>query len=159
MDKQSQSLYVSALGALAFVLIVTFLVWASQVYPQIAVSTSQEDTAQSEVSAGTKEAKGEVVYEMSGDAAHGEELFAATCSACHGPDGTGIEGLGKDMTTSEFIAGQTDANLISFIKSGRPTSDPLNTTGVDMPPKGGNPALSDEDLNDIVTYIRTLHVN
>ena len=79
-----------------------------------------------------------------------------TCAACHGPAGEGIEGLGKDMTTSEFIAGNTDDELVAFIKVGRDPSDPLNTTGVGMPASGGNPALSDEDLFDIVAYIRTL---
>ena len=92
-----------------------------------------------------------------GDAAHGQELFAQTCSACHGPDGKGIEGLGRDMTTSEFIAEQSDEELVEFIKVGRRPSDPLNTTGVDMPPKGGNPTVSDDDLFDIVAYIRTIH--
>ena len=38
----------------------------------------------------------------------------------------------------------------------RGPADPLNTTGVGMPSKGGNPALTDEDLYDIVAYIRTL---
>ena len=160
MDKQSQSLYVPALGALAFVLIVTFLVWATQVPPPGVESTSQEAVANSEVAAVAEEmAEEEIVYAMSGDAVHGEELFASTCSACHGPGGIGVEGLGKDMTESEFIAGQTDAELITFIKLGRSTGDPLNTTGIDMPPKGGNPSLSEEDLNDIVTYIRTIHTN
>ena len=42
------------------------------------------------------------------------------------------------------------------LKTGRSTSDPANTTGVDMPPKGGNPALTDQDLLDIIAYIRTL---
>jgi disulfide bond formation protein DsbB len=46
--------------------------------------------------------------------------------------------------------------MLTFIKTGRPSGDPLNTTGVDMPPKGGNPALSDEQILDIVAYIRTL---
>lgn len=91
-----------------------------------------------------------------GDPAAGKELFAGTCSACHGPNGEGVPGLGKDMTTSEFIAGKTDAELIAFIKQGRDPSDPLNTTGVAMPPKGGNPALSDQDLANIVAHIRTL---
>jgi disulfide bond formation protein DsbB len=91
-----------------------------------------------------------------GDPAVGKELFAGTCSACHGPTGEGVPGLGKDMTTSEFIAGKTDAELIAFIKQGRDPSDPLNTTGVAMPPKGGNPALSDQDLTNIVAFIRTL---
>jgi disulfide bond formation protein DsbB len=90
-----------------------------------------------------------------GDPVKGKELFV-TCAACHGPNGEGVEGLGKDMTASEFIAGKSDAELVEFIKVGRAPDDPLNTTGVAMLPKGGNPALTDEDLNDIVAYIRTL---
>ena len=91
-----------------------------------------------------------------GDAVKGEEQFTATCLACHGVGGVGIEGLGKDMTTSEFIKGLSDAELLAFIKTGRSMSDPANTTGVDMPLKGGNPALTDENINDIIAYIRTL---
>lgn len=91
-----------------------------------------------------------------GDAAAGEPLFQSTCAACHGPDGKGLPNLGKDFTGSEFVTEQSDAELVAFIKEGRPVSDPANTTGVDMPPKGGNPALTDEDLFDIVAYIRTL---
>ncbi len=90
-----------------------------------------------------------------GDPVRGEELFV-TCAACHGPNGEGVEGLGKDMTASEFIASKSDDELVEFIKVGRAPDDPLNTTGVAMLPKGGNPALSDEDLYDIVAYIRTL---
>jgi disulfide bond formation protein DsbB len=92
-----------------------------------------------------------------GDAAQGEELFAKTCAACHGPEGKGIEGLGRDMTSSEFIAEKSDEELVEFIKVGRRPGDPLNTTGVDMPPKGGNPSLADDDLYDIVAFIRTVH--
>jgi disulfide bond formation protein DsbB len=91
-----------------------------------------------------------------GDAAVGEKAFVATCSACHGPKGEGIQNLGKDMTTSQFIAGKTDDELVAFVKVGRDPSDPLNTTGVAMPPKGGNPALQDQDLYNIVAYIRSL---
>ena len=90
-----------------------------------------------------------------GDPVKGEELFV-TCAACHGPKGEGVAGLGKDMTTSEFIAGKSDDELVEFIKVGRAPDDPLNTTGVAMLPKGGNPSLSDEDLYDLVAYIRTL---
>ena len=91
-----------------------------------------------------------------GDAVHGEELFVSTCFACHGEGGVGIEGLGKDMTTSEFIKGLSDKELLAFIKVGRSVSDPDNTTGVDMPLKGGNPALTDDDIIDIIAYMRTL---
>jgi mono/diheme cytochrome c family protein len=92
-----------------------------------------------------------------GDVAAGQTLFDGTCVSCHGPGGTGLPGLGKDLTTSEFIADQTDAQLVEFLKVGRPASDPANTTGVDMPPKGGNPALDDQDIVDIVAYLRSIH--
>ena len=91
-----------------------------------------------------------------GDAAAGETKFVGTCSSCHGPDAAGLPGLGKNLVTSEFAKGLTDAELLTFVKTGRSTSDPANTTGVDMPPKGGNPALTDQDLLDIIAYIRTL---
>lgn len=92
-----------------------------------------------------------------GDAAAGKALFASTCAACHGPEGKGVTGLGKDMTHSEFIAEKTDAELLEFIKAGRAPDDPLNTTGVLMPPKGGNPSFTDEQLMDIVAFVRSIH--
>ncbi|MBL8164934.1 MAG: c-type cytochrome, partial [Anaerolineae bacterium] len=85
----------------------------------------------------------------------GRNLFI-TCSACHGPEGRGLPNLGKDLVASEFVAAQTDDELVQFIITGRPIWDPLNTTGIDMPGKGGNPAMTTEDIQAIVAYIRTL---
>jgi disulfide bond formation protein DsbB len=92
-----------------------------------------------------------------GDAAKGATHFATTCSACHGADAKGLPGLGKDLTASDWVKTQTDEQLVNFIKTGRPASDPLNTTGIDMPPKGGNPALTDADITDVVAYIRSIN--
>ncbi len=92
-----------------------------------------------------------------GDAANGQKLYAQICVACHGPEGKGVQGLGKDLTTSTWVAGQTDGQLIEFIKKGRDPGDPLNTTGVAMPPKGGNPALKDQEIADIVAFVRSIH--
>jgi mono/diheme cytochrome c family protein len=92
-----------------------------------------------------------------GDAIAGKAAYATTCTACHGANATGVVGLGKDLTTSEFLAGMSDEQVLEFLQVGRPASDPLNTTGVDMPPKGGNPALSEDDLRNIVAYLRTIH--
>ncbi|MDE3099330.1 MAG: cytochrome c [Verrucomicrobiota bacterium] len=89
-------------------------------------------------------------------AEHGQQLFTATCSGCHGPQGAGIPHLGKDLQTSKFVAGLSDDQLVDFITQGRAANDPLNTTHVAMPPKGGNPALSAQDLRDIVAYLRQL---
>ncbi len=92
-----------------------------------------------------------------GDVNKGKDLFGMSCSACHGPEGRGVKGLGKDMTSSQFIAGKSDDELLAFIKIGRPIGDPLNTTGVLMPPKGGNPALTDQQLRNIIAFIRTIN--
>lgn len=91
-----------------------------------------------------------------GDAEAGKTLFTASCSSCHGPEGLGVEGLGKDLTTSEFVKGLSNDELIAFIEVGRGAEDPANTTGVAMPPKGGNPALTSEDLANAVAFIRSI---
>jgi disulfide bond formation protein DsbB len=92
----------------------------------------------------------------SGDATKGKALYVSACSACHGSSGEGVTGLGKSWTGSTFIQGLDDDEMLAFIKKGRPIGDPANTTGVDMPPKGGNPALNDEDLLNIIAFMRTL---
>ena len=91
-----------------------------------------------------------------GDAANGEAVFGRNCIACHGAAGVGITGLGKPMPGSAFIAGLSDTELIRFIKEGRSPDHPDSTTGADMPPKGGDSSLTDQDLADVVAYIRTL---
>jgi mono/diheme cytochrome c family protein len=150
-NKESEFLFVPIISAVLLILVVTALVWLNQVGPSVQASTETES------SEAVEQESGQVTQPLAGDPAVGQELFAGTCAACHGPQGEGIPGLGKDMTTSQFIAGKTDQELIDFIKVGRDPSDPLNTTGVAMPPKGGNPALSDQDLADIVAFIRTIH--
>ncbi|MBK8048985.1 MAG: cytochrome c [Anaerolineales bacterium] len=92
-----------------------------------------------------------------GDAEAGKKLFATACVACHGPNGEGVQGLGKDLKVSTFVAENDDAQMLEFLKKGRDVTDPLNTTKVAMPPKGGNPALNDQDLANLVAYIRSLH--
>ena len=91
------------------------------------------------------------------DIAQGEKLFTSTCSACHGPDAKGLPNLGKDLTTSEYVRDSDDDTLLTLLKEGRPSGHELNTTGVDMPPKGGNPALSEGDLLKIVAFMRSIN--
>lgn len=88
--------------------------------------------------------------------AEGAALYKITCAACHGQEGRGVTGLGKDMTTSPFVKGLDDAGLAAFIKVGRASDDPANTTKVPMPPMGGNPKLTDDQLDAIIKHIRSL---
>jgi disulfide bond formation protein DsbB len=89
--------------------------------------------------------------------AAGLELFNESCVACHAEGGVGVEGLGKPLVASEFVAGLSDAELVEFIIVGRDTSDPLNTSGIAMPAKGGNAALTEADLENIAAYIRSIN--
>ena len=88
--------------------------------------------------------------------AEGHELFKRTCATCHGPSGEGIAALGKSLNANDFVKETSDTELVEFMKLGRPATHPDNTRGIDMPPKGGNPMLTDEDLTKIATYVRSL---
>lgn len=110
----------------------------------------------------TEEEKAKALAAAGGDAelaeyiASGQKLYASTCIACHGPGGVGVAGNGKPLTVSEFVRKTNDDDLLAFIKKGRDPGDPANTTGVGMPAKGGNPALSDDDILDVIAYLRSL---
>jgi len=93
------------------------------------------------------------------DAVRGRTLWIDSCRACHGIRGEGIPGQGKSFRGSAFIPAQSDEGLIAFIKIGRPAAHPLNSTGIAMPSKGGNPLLTDQDLADIVAHLRTFSIS
>ena len=88
--------------------------------------------------------------------AQGHKLFRGTCARCHGPNGEGMPRLGKDLHANAFGKGSSDQELLDFLEKGRSAADPLNERGIDMPAKGGNPTLTEEDLALIVAYLRSL---
>lgn len=90
-----------------------------------------------------------------GDPDAGVKVYSGTCAACHSPDLSGVRGLGKPLAPSDFVASNSQEELIAFLKVGRPASDPLNTQGVDMPPKGGNPSLTDQDLANVSAFLKS----
>ncbi|MBI5666976.1 MAG: c-type cytochrome [Chloroflexi bacterium] len=131
----------------------------------VAVAPTIEATVEVTAEA-TPEATGEATAEAAAVAwnldpqavAAGDTVYHTVCMACHGFNGEGIQGLGKALVGSDFVNSLSDEALAAFIIQGRDVSDPLNTTGVMMPPRGGNPALSDQDVMHTVAYIRSLNV-
>jgi disulfide bond formation protein DsbB len=87
--------------------------------------------------------------------ARGQQLYAQACAACHGVDAQGVLNLGNQLAGSEFVASQTDLELLAMVRAGRDLSDPNNTSGLVMPASGGRPDLSDEDLLAIIAFIRS----
>jgi len=86
----------------------------------------------------------------------GEAVYQEACIACHGRDGEGIEGFGRPLAQSEYIASKTDEEIFDVIVEGRSANDPENTSGVAMAPRGGFPDLSDAEVRTVITYLRTL---
>lgn len=84
----------------------------------------------------------------------GQSAYLGTCAACHGTNARGITGLGKTLLGSPFVRDKDDVELTTFVIQGRTIWDAANTTGVAMPARGGNPGLSDQDIRNIVAYIR-----
>lgn len=89
-----------------------------------------------------------------GDAVAGLDVYKGSCAGCHGRDLAGISGLGLQLAPSDFVSQQTEDELVDFILVGLPASDPANTTGVDMPPKGGNTSLTDQAVHDVAAYLK-----
>lgn len=118
--------------------------------PEVVVTGPSEE----QKTAALKAAGGDA--ELAEYIANGDTLFHSTCIACHGKGGVGVPGNGKALVNNSFIQSLADDPLFEFIKKGRAPSDPKNTTGIQMPPKGGNPALTDDDILDIIAYLRTL---
>ncbi len=86
----------------------------------------------------------------------GRMVFSGTCSSCHDIDGFGLPGLGADLHDGGFVMSKNDKEMLTFLKIGRQSWDADSKMKLQMPAKGGNPALNEEHLKDVVAYLRVL---
>lgn len=86
----------------------------------------------------------------------GAAHYRASCAVCHGREGQGLTGLGTRLAGNDFVKTQSDQALLEFLVRGRSPRDPASRTGQMMPPRGGNPALAEDDLRAIVAFLREL---
>ncbi|KKO44062.1 hypothetical protein WG68_17220 [Arsukibacterium ikkense] len=78
-----------------------------------------------------------------GNALRGKKLYSKNCASCHGNEGQGITGTA--LADQLFLASATDSYLKYAIVNGR--------DGTPMQSFAGT--LQDEDINDVVAYIRS----
>jgi mono/diheme cytochrome c family protein len=84
-----------------------------------------------------------------GDAARGDKVYHTTCVACHGEDGRGVVPGAPDFTKKGGVLSKPHSSLTLHIKNGfHSPGKPLA-----MPPKGGNPDLTDQDIKDVHAYL------
>jgi mono/diheme cytochrome c family protein len=91
---------------------------------------------------------------LPGDPARGATLYGQNCATCHGANLEG--GIGAVLNPIDKLPGVANALdpnfLIDVITNGR-QPQPGDPKQIAMPPKGGNPSLTDQDIKDLAAYI------
>lgn len=100
------------------------------------------------------QAPAEVERFKGGDVAHGHTLFERYCHGCHGPDGRGA-----GMTFMPHIGNLTKKGYIEFLPDSFLYTVILEG-GAAVGKSGFMPSwkstLSDQDIKDVIAFIRTL---
>ena len=91
----------------------------------------------------------------------GKRLYDRFCAECHGANGDGVSEMGTLLAKSGKIPpsnliddtwklGSTDGEIFMVIRDG---------SGANMAMKGlnGKPGIVDEDMWNVVNYVRSLH--
>ncbi|MFQ5566004.1 MAG: c-type cytochrome [Paracoccaceae bacterium] len=94
--------------------------------------------------------------EAHGDPRLGEQWYNNICSTCHGVDGDGYEagGTGTAIGLPGFLDKASDGFIRETIKHGR-----SNTRMLPFQGSAGLANLSDEEIDDIIVYLRSLAAN
>lgn len=86
-----------------------------------------------------------------GDAERGRDLYSQTCVACHSANGEGaFEGVPNLMIASGRLSKPDEILLANMINGFQSAGSPMA-----MPPRGGNPDLTDQDMAHVLAFLRT----
>lgn len=80
-----------------------------------------------------------------------ETLYMQTCYICHGDDGTGYMPGVPDLKDNKKLFVDKETRIARRIKQGMDSNGSIS-----MPPKGGNPNLSDAEILALVRYVKQL---
>jgi mono/diheme cytochrome c family protein len=86
--------------------------------------------------------------------ARGVNVYAANCAACHMPTGTGFSGMFPALAGNPVVNSQNPVSLIHIILSGS-TMPPTQGAPMAAVMPGFASRLSDREIADVVTYIRS----
>ena len=105
-------------------------------------AANQEEGQVTEAVPETEEQAEESGTETTASNGQGEEIYQQTCSSCHA---TGVAGAPK-VGDTEAWRGLIEKGEDQLVQSA------VNGIGA-MPPKGGNPSLSEEEITAAVNYM------
>ena len=134
-----------------------YLVW----YQLMGIAPDQHEQYENQVAEATAkygldkqndEAQSTFVYTVSDDPeaiARGQEIYMGTgnlCFTCHGNEGQGL--VGPNLTDNKWIHGCSADEVATAIKVGFPLKG--------MVAYGSGAVMSDEQVNDVISYIASL---
>ena len=108
------------------------------------VRVEGEELPMEEMAEATEEAAMEVASEP---ADPGKQVYSSLCFSCHGTGLPGIPQLGDKSAWAERVAKGTDTLYANAINGY------IGSSGIPMPAKGGNSALSDDEVKAAVDYM------
>lgn len=83
-------------------------------------------------------------------ASHGKAVYERTCIACHGKDGRGaLPGVAPLGGKGGRLAKPDPVLIKNMIEGVRSPGSPMA-----MPPKGGDPSLTEQDIAAVLQYMR-----
>ena len=100
---------------------------------------------------------GTALVARAGSPDEGKKLYEQYCATCHGQSGKGdgpaaaaLDPKPRDHTNKEYMSKLSDDDLLKVIKNGGASigKSPI------MPPWGA--ALKDDQIKDVIAYVRTL---
>lgn len=80
-----------------------------------------------------------------------EDIYVKSCYVCHGENASGNMPGVPDLANNERLFTDREDNIVERIKTG------IQTPGnIAMPPNGGNPDLTDEELLSVLRYVKKI---
>jgi len=90
--------------------------------------------------------------------AFGYKIFRNFCATCHGFNGEGVDGLAPPLENSEYVRGSTKRLALVLLHG---LAGPVHVNGTlyelngTMPGLANNPAFTDRDIKNIISYLHS----
>jgi len=85
----------------------------------------------------------------------GSQLYVQNCMVCHADDGSGAMPGVSDLTEVRTWSSMPENELLARLEKGIQKAE----DAISMPPKGGNPELSDDDMKKIIIFMKAEFLN
>lgn len=89
-------------------------------------------------------------FDLKASVARGKDVYEANCVTCHMAEGEGIEGAFPPLAKSDYLDDKT--RLIKVVLQG--VRGPMKINGVQYDGEMSGVTLTDEQVSDVLNYIR-----